>query len=65
MDKQKFPSRSLILKRGTSEQIKNLIFPMGELVLDITNMRLVVGDGKTKGGIAMARLADTKTKRGQ
>lgn len=65
MDKQKFPSRSLILKRGTSEQIKNLILPMGELVLDITNMRLVVGDGKTKGGIAMARLADTKTKRGQ
>lgn len=63
MEKNKLPSRSLILKRGTAEQIKNIVFPMGELVLDTTNMRLVVGDGKTKGGINMAKLADITTKR--
>lgn len=54
------PTRALILKKGTAEQIKNIIFPLGELVFDITNMRLVVGDGQTKGGIPMAKLADTK-----
>lgn len=48
--------RSLILKRGTEEQIKARVFPEGELILDITNMRLIVGDGKTKGGVSMARL---------
>ena len=47
--------RSLILKRGTAEQIQGRVFPMGELVLDITNMRLVVGDGETKGGIPVAK----------
>ncbi len=52
--------RSLILKRGTAEQIQGRIFPMGELVLDITNMRLVVGDGETKGGIPVAKLSDIK-----
>lgn len=52
--------RSLILKRGTEEQISSRVFPLGELVLDITNMRLVVGDGQTKGGIPVAKLADTK-----
>lgn len=52
--------RSLILKRGTAEQIKGRVFPMGELVLDITNMRLVVGDGETKGGIPVAKLSDIK-----
>ena len=54
------PTRALILKKGTAEQIKNIIFPLGELVFDITNMRLVVGDGVTKGGIPMAKLVDTK-----
>lgn len=54
------PARALILKKGTAEQIKNIVFPLGELVFDITNMRLVVGDGQTKGGIPMAKLADTK-----
>lgn len=52
--------RSLILKRGTAEQIQSRVFPMGELVLDITNMRLVVGDGETKGGIPVAKLSDIK-----
>lgn len=52
--------RSLILKRGTVEQIQGRVFPMGELVLDITNMRLVVGDGETKGGIPVAKLSDLK-----
>lgn len=56
------PSRSLILKRGTAEQIANIVFPLGELIVDITNMRLVVGDGKTKGGIPMAQLAGIKKK---
>lgn len=54
------PTRALILKKGTAEQIKNIIFPLGELIFDITNMRLVVGDGQTKGGVPMAKLADTK-----
>lgn len=54
------PQRSLILKKGTAEQIKNIVFPLGELVFDITNKRLVVGDGITKGGVPMAKLADTK-----
>lgn len=53
------PQRSLILKKGTAEQIANIVFPLGELVFDTTNMRLVVGDGQTKGGIPMAKLADT------
>lgn len=52
--------RSLILKHGTAEQISSRVFPLGELVLDVTNMRLVVGDGQTKGGIPVAKLADTK-----
>ena len=52
--------RSLILKRGTAEQIQGRVFPMGELGLDITNMRLVVGDGETKGGIPVAKLSDIK-----
>lgn len=54
------PTRALILKKGTAEQIQNIVFPLGELVLDTTNMRLVVGDGQTKGGVPMAKLADTK-----
>lgn len=54
------PTRALILKKGTAEQIANIVFPLGELVLDTTNMRLVVGDGQTKGGVPMAKLADTK-----
>lgn len=54
--------RSLILKRGTAEQIQARVFSMGELVLDITNMRLVVGDGETKGGIPVAKLSDIKGK---
>lgn len=54
------PTRALILKKGTAEQIQNIVFPLGELVFDITNMRLVVGDGQTKGGIPMAKLADVK-----
>lgn len=54
------PTRALILKKGTAEQIKNIVFPLGELVFDTTNMRLVVGDGQTKGGIPMAKLADVK-----
>lgn len=54
------PARALILKKGTEEQIANIVFPLGELVFDTTNMRLVVGDGKTKGGVPMAKLADIK-----
>lgn len=53
-------SRSLILKRGTEEQIKNKIFKLGEIVFDVTNLRIVVGDGKTPGGIAMARADEIK-----
>lgn len=55
MDK---PARSLILKKGTEQQIKNIVFPLGELVVDVTNMRLIVGDGETMGGIPMAKLSD-------
>lgn len=54
------PTRALILKKGTAEQIKEIVFPLGELIFDTTNMRLVVGDGQTKGGVPMAKLADTK-----
>lgn len=54
------PTRSLILKKGTAEQIKEIVFPLGELIFDTTNMRLVVGDGQTKGGVPMAKLSDTK-----
>lgn len=54
------PTRALILKKGTAEQIKNIVFPLGELVFDTTNFRLVVGDGVTKGGVPMAKLSDTK-----
>ena len=53
------PTRALILKKGTAEQIQNIVFPLGELIFDTTNMRLVVGDGVTKGGVSMAKLADT------
>lgn len=54
------PTRALILKKGTAEQIKNIVFPLGEIVFDIINMRIVVGDGQTKGGVPMAKLADIK-----
>lgn len=59
MEKQ---TRSLILKKGTAEQIQNIVFPLGEIVFDITNCRIIVGDGKTQGGIAMAKLSDIKGK---
>ena len=54
------PTRALILKKGTAEQIKNIVFPLGEIIFDTTNMRIIVGDGVTKGGVPMAKLADTK-----
>ena len=44
------PTRALILKKGTAEQIKNIVFPLGEIIFDTTNMRIIVGDGVTKGG---------------
>lgn len=47
--------RTLILKRGTAEQIKSKVFALGEIVFDTDNLRIVVGDGKTRGGIPMAR----------
>lgn len=59
MEKQ---TRSLILKKGTAEQIKNIVFPLGEIVFDVTNFRIIVGDGKTKGGVEMAKLSDIKGK---
>ena len=50
------------MKKGTAEQIQNIVFPLGEIVFDVTNCRIIVGDGKTKGGIAMAKLSDIKGK---
>lgn len=57
-------SRTLKVRRGTAEQVQNMVFESGEIVLDMTNMRLVVGDGHTKGGVPMAKLEDT-TKKGK
>lgn len=57
------PARALILKKGTQEQISNIVFPLGEIVFDVTNMRLIVGDGETLGGIPMAKLADIKKRK--
>lgn len=48
-------SRTLILKRGTAEQIKAKVFALGEIVFDTTNLRIVVGDGVTPGGVPMAK----------
>lgn len=56
-------SRTLILRRGTAEQIANKVFLQGEIVFDVTNNRLIVGDGKTAGGIAMARADEIKRKK--
>lgn len=63
------PTRALILKKGTAEQIKNIVFPLAEIVFDTTNKRLVVGDGETKGGIVFPNMNDLeqllKAKKGQ
>lgn len=45
------------LRRGTSSQVAGFTGVQGEVVVDTTNNRVVVGDGMTVGGWPMAPLA--------
>lgn len=55
-------SRHMILRKGTTEQIKQIVLLDGEIVFDTTEKRLVVGDGVIPGGIPMARLDEITKK---
>ncbi len=52
-------SEQLQLRRGTAAQLAAFTPQAGELVVDTTNNRLVVGDGSTVGGFPAAKLAET------
>jgi len=52
-------SEQLQLRRGTGAQLAAFTPQAGELVVDTTNNRLVVGDGATAGGFPAAKLAET------
>ncbi len=52
-------SEQLQLRRGTAAQLAAFTPQAGELVVDTTNNRLVVGDGATAGGFPAAQLAET------
>ncbi|MDF7631469.1 hypothetical protein PUG46_19650 [Erwiniaceae bacterium L1_55_4] len=44
---------TLQIKRGASDAVSNYTPKDGELILDTTNYRLVIGDGKTIGGVPL------------
>jgi hypothetical protein len=54
-------SEQLQLRRGPASQIAGFIGAPGELVVDTTNNRAVVGDGATAGGWPAAKLAEAIT----
>lgn len=49
-------------KRGTNAKVTQYTGKQGELVMDITNNRLFLHDGKTKGGIQLPKTSDVPTK---
>jgi len=51
-------SQQLQLRRGTAAQIAAFTGAPGEVVVDTTNNRLVVGDGSTAGGFPAAKLSE-------
>lgn len=51
-------SEQLQLRRGTAAQIATFTGAQGEVVIDMTNNRLVVQDGATAGGFPAAKLSD-------
>lgn len=53
---------SVLLKRGTNDKIANYIGSSGELVMDLTNNRIYVHDGTTKGGTQIPKSSDIPTK---
>ncbi len=45
-------------RRGTAAQVAAMTPAQGEIVVDTTNNRMVVGDGSTAGGFAAAKLSE-------
>ena len=54
-------SEQLQLRRGTASQVASFIGAQGELVVDMTNNRLVLQDGSSSGGYAAAKLSEVVT----
>lgn len=54
-------SRQIQLRRGTADEHTNFVGAVGELTMDTTNNTLHLHDGKTLGGIEMARMTDIPT----
>jgi Major tropism determinant N-terminal domain len=54
-------SEQLQLRRGTATQVQAFTGAAGECVIDTTNNRLVINDGVTVGGIALAKLSEVIT----
>ena len=48
----------ILIKRGGNSTVSQYIGESGELIFDMTNKRLSVGDGSTKGGIQIANVSD-------
>jgi hypothetical protein len=54
-------SEQLQLRRGTATQVQAFTGAAGEVVMDTTNNRLVVNDGVTPGGTALAKLSEVQS----
>ena len=52
----------ILLKRGSSKALDNYIGSVGEIAIDQDDNNLRVFDGKTSGGIAIAKYSDIPTK---
>lgn len=50
----------IIVKRGSNNAISNYIGQTGELLYNISNKRLSIGDGSTSGGIIIPNVDDIK-----
>ena len=48
-------------RRGTAAQVAVFTPSTGEIVVDLTNSRIVVGDAVTQGGFTGAKLTDVTT----
>lgn len=48
----------ILVKRGSNSAVSSYVGKSGELLFDVTNNRLSIGDGSTKGGIKIANVSD-------
>jgi len=51
-------------RRDTAANIASFTAAQGELIVDVTNNRVIVGDGATPGGFAAAKLSEAGAARG-